>query len=302
MKQKPLKVIAGAPNRPLVIGDIEIQCYVLEDETRVLTQQGFLEAVGRARKAKGGHGATMVDNPPSFLAAKNLEPFISNELERSTTPIPFQSLAGQRGYGYPAVLLPQVCTVYLTARDAGALLPSQRHIAERAEILIRGLATVGIIALVDEATGYQEIRDRLALHAFLDKFLLKERAKWAKRFPDEFYKDIFRLRGWLWQGMKINRPQVVAHYTNNLIWDRLAPGVRDELERLNPKAESGHRKARHHQWLTTDLGHPALQQHLNGVMVLMKSVRTEYGWDEVVRRIQRVYPKVGETPSVLQDE
>ena len=29
-----LKVIAGEPDRPLVIGDIQIACYVLEDETR----------------------------------------------------------------------------------------------------------------------------------------------------------------------------------------------------------------------------------------------------------------------------
>jgi len=40
------------------------------------------------------------------------------------------------------------------------------------------------VALVDEATGYQEIRDRLALQAILDRFLRKELAAWAKRFPD----------------------------------------------------------------------------------------------------------------------
>jgi len=32
----------------------------------------------------------------------------------------------------------------------------QKHIAAQAEIIMRGLATVGIIALVDEATGYQD--------------------------------------------------------------------------------------------------------------------------------------------------
>ena len=35
MSTEPLEVIAGAPDRPLVIGDIEIPCYVVEDETRV---------------------------------------------------------------------------------------------------------------------------------------------------------------------------------------------------------------------------------------------------------------------------
>ena len=299
MTKKPLKVIAGAPDRPLMIGDFEIPCYVLEGELRVLTRGGFLVAIGRARAVPS---RVDDDKTPSFLAANNLKPFISNDLLMTTKPIRFRApRSGVISFGYQAILLPEVCKAYLAAWSAGALRASQLHIARRADTLIQGFAQIGIIGLVDEATGYQEIRDRLALHAFLDKFLLKERAKWAKRFPDEFYKEIFRLRGWIWQGMKINRPQVVAHYTNNLIWDRLQEGLRKELERRNPIA-GGQREHRHHQWLTQDIGHPALQQHLIGVMVLMKSVQTEHGWDEVVRRIQRVYPKVAETPSVLQDE
>ena len=94
---------------------------------------------------------------------------------------------------------------------------------------MRGLAMVGIVALVDEATSYQKIRDRKALNRILDKYLLAEHAKWAKRFPDEFYMEIFRLRRWQWQGMKVNRPSVVGKYTNDFVWDRLAPGVREEL-------------------------------------------------------------------------
>jgi hypothetical protein len=111
---------------------------------------------------------------------------------------------------------------------------------------MRALAHVGIIALVDEATGYQEVRDRLALQEILDKFLLKEFATWAKTFPDEFYKEIFRLHGWQWRGMKVNRPQIVAHYTKDLVYARLAPGILAELEKRNPKDERGYRKAKHH--------------------------------------------------------
>ena len=186
-KKTPLKVIAGTPDQPLIIGDVEIPCYVLEDETRVLSQQGFLKAIGRAEKAKGGHGASVVDSPPSFLAAKNLKPFISNELRKSTIPIPFQSSEGVRGYGYRATLLPQVCEVYLAMRDAGVILSSQRHIADRAYILMRGLAEVGVIALVDEATGYQKIREKNALATILEKFIARELQPWTKTFPYEFY-------------------------------------------------------------------------------------------------------------------
>ena len=77
-------------------------------------------------------------------------------------------------------------------------------------MLTRGLAHIGIIALVDEATGYQEVRDKLALQAILDAYLRKELAAWAKRFPDEFYREMFRLKGWQWQGMSVNRPQIVG--------------------------------------------------------------------------------------------
>jgi hypothetical protein len=150
------------------------------------------------------------------------------------------------------------------------------------------LAAVGIVALVDEATGYQEVRDKLALQAILDKFLQKEFAAWAKRFPDEFYQQIFRLRGWQWRGMKVNRPQVVAHYTKDIVYSRLAPGILNELESRNLKDEQGKRRARHHQWLTDDVGHPALAQHLYAVVGLM---RGSDSWEDFKRFLDRSYPK-----------
>ena len=289
--KKPLKVIAGAPDRPLVIGEIEIPCYVLEDATRVLTQSGMFSGLGLARR-----GLVAVEGGaqlPRFAASKSIKPFISNDLMGGLSkPIKFKGL-GRVAYGFSATILADICDAVLAARDSGSLDPQQKPLARRCEILLRGFARVGIIALIDEATGYQEIRDRQVLQEILDKYLLAEVAKWAKRFPDEFYKEIFRLRGWEWRGMKINRPQVVGHYTNDIVWDRLAPGVRKELERLNPKNERGTRRVRHQQWLTHDIGHSALQKHLDGVLVLTKSVvQAKGGWEEFKRRLQRVFPKI----------
>jgi len=295
-KKRPLKVIAGTPDRPLVIGDIEIPCYVLSDETRVVTQSGMLAGLDQAQRGLVPVGG--VAKMPRFAATQALNPFISEDLEyRLTNPIVFQPPGGGRAaYGYPATVLVDICEAVLDARNANALSYKQIPLAERCELLLRGFAKVGIIALVDEATGYQAIRDRKALQDILDKYLLAERAKWAKRFPDSFYKGIFRLRGWQWQGMKVNRPQVVGHYTNDIVWDRLAPGVRKELEKLNPKDATGNRRSKHHQYLTPDIGHPALQQHLIGVIALMNSVvestPPDRSWNEFKRRLQRVFPKV----------
>ena len=166
-------------------------------------------------------------------------------------------------------------------------------------MLIRGLATVGIIALVDEATGYQDIRDRHALHRYLDLYLKAERAKWAKRFPDTFYKQIFRLRNWPWKGMKINRPSVVGHYTNNIVWDRFAPHIHEELKKRNPKTATGHRLAKHHQWLTDDIGHPVLQNHLSGVLAIL---RVSSSWRVFNKNLDIAFPKKGHTIPLRLDE
>jgi hypothetical protein len=164
--------------------------------------------------------------------------------------------------------------------------------AEMAQTLLQGIATVGIYGLIDEATGYQEIRDRLALQAILDQFLLKERAKWAKRFPDDFYRTLFSLRGWQYSPLSTKRPGVIAHWTNDIIYERLASGVLEELKKRNPPNERGHRPHKHHQWLTEDVGHPALREHLSNVIFLMKAAPN---WASFYRLLQRAKPKQGTT-------
>ena len=177
----------------LQIGDSKVKCAVLNDGTRVLTRTTFLRSIGRTGKAKGGRDYDDEFKTPIFLTANNLKPFIPNELLENSTPVIF-NLYGNKSIGYKAELLPQVCNVFIDADDSGVLLPNQKHIAQKCKILIRGFATVGILALVDEATGYQEVRDRLALQKILEKYITDEWAKWTKTFPDEFYKELFRLK------------------------------------------------------------------------------------------------------------
>ena len=276
----------------LQIGNLTIPCAVLEDGRRVLTQWGFLRALGRSGRPAGGRGSDVEKIAP-FLDLDNLKPYVSNDLADSTKPVVFRVPRGGKAYGYPAESLPKVCEVYLQARDEGSLLKAQLKFARACEILMRGLAHVGIIALVDEATGYQEIRDRQALQAILDRFLRRELAAWAKRFPDEFYEQMFRLRNWQWKGMQVNRPQVVAKYTNDIVYSRMLPDLVKELEERNPKIpEKGRRGGKHHQLFTDDIGHPALAQHLHAVVGLM---RASTSWDQFQRLLQRAFPKRGST-------
>ena len=284
-KMQPLKVIAGAPDRPLIIGDIEIQCYVLEDETRVLTQESFLRAIGRSGKPAVGRGSAFEKVAP-FLALDNLKPYVSKELEHSTYPILINAPGIPKAWGYRAELLPQVCDVYLAAHDDGALLKTQEKFAKTCYMLMRGLAKVGIIALVDEATGYQHIREERALATILEKFIAKELQAYTRTFPYEFYKEIFRLKGWPGpDGHK--RPILVANYTNDFIYARLAPGVLDELKRINPTISPGRRKHLQYRWFTPEPGYIKLNQHIAAVCALM---RASPNMDAFKRNLNRAFP------------
>lgn len=280
---------------PLKIGDADMMAAVLPTGQRLLSQATFLRALGRSRSPKAGTGIlSTVDGLPFFLQAEQLSPFLDAELRMSTTPVVYLSKTGRKMIGYDAELLPMVCEAYLKLRDASNGKPPKAfaHIIAACDLLTRSLARVGIIALIDEATGYQEVRDRLALQAILDKYLRKELAAWAKRFPDEFYKQMFRLREWEWNDQSTHRSHAVAKYTNDLVYARLAPGILDELQAKNPKDEKGRRKAKHHQWLTDDVGHPALAQHLYAVIGFM---RASGSWQQFITMLNLAYPKRGDT-------
>jgi len=278
----------------LVIGEAELDCAVLEDGRRVLSQRGVNRALGRkhgggdfkaARAASDGGGEL-----PIFLAPKGLEPFISEELRLVVNkPVPYLNPAGGGiAKGIEASALPLICEAWLRARDAGILRKAQRHIAMAADTIMRGLARVGIIALVDEATGYQYERARTALADILESFIRKELAAWAKRFPDDYYKQLFRLKKLEYEEISSKRPPMIGKITKDIVYKRLAPMVLDELERLNPKDDDGRRKAHHHRWLTDDVGHPKLREHLTKLIVLTEAADD---WQEFIRKLDKGHPK-----------
>lgn len=283
---------------PLQVGEKEINAAVLPDETRVLTQATFLRAIGRARSPKAGTGVlSTAEGLPFFLQAKALTPFITDGLKEAAQPIFWVGDDGRKQVGYRADLLPKVCEVYLRLRDhslaeTGKVPKQHEHIIQACDILMRGLAHVGIIALVDEATGYQDLRARNALEKILDEFISGELRKWAKTFPDEFYKEMFRLKGWDYKPWSVKRPGVVGRYTEDLVYRRLAPGVLDELKQKNPPSNNGRRKHKHFQWLTADVGDPRLREHLASVITLMK---IHDDWDHFLLSMDRALPKFGDS-------
>jgi P63C domain len=274
----------GSPDSPLRIGSVEIPCYVLEDGRRVLAQKGMITALGMT-PGGSSHGQ---DRIVKFATQDRLKPFTSEKLKPGTLmPIEFRTPDGRRMLGYEATLLADMCDAVLEARRRGSLTEKQQHVATQCEILVRGFARVGIIALVDEATGYQADRARDALAKILESFVAKELRKWVRTFPSEFYRELFRLRGLPYDG-SIKKPQYIGHLTNDLVYSRLAPGVLDELRRLTPRNEKGQLKHKLFQRLTEDIGHPKLREHLASVTTLMRAADK---WEQFTDMIDRALPR-----------
>ncbi len=243
--------------------------------------------MGRSRTPKAGTGSgfASVDNMPPFLAAINLKPFISDELRQSTMPILFKTKDGRRAYGYKAEILPMVCDVYLKLRDAGNVPKTQKHIVEACDILMRGFAIVGIIALVDEATGYQEDRAKDELQIILKHYISEALLPWIQKFPNEFFKQVYRLHGWEYKPETVKRPQYIGKLINKYVYEKLPLGVLGELRRKNPVTEKGYRKYRHFQFLTADTGNPHLDRQIMVVTTLMQAATDKNAFEEMFSRV-----------------
>lgn len=132
---------------------------------------------------------------------------------------------------------------------------------------------------------------RRALMMILDKYLEEELATWAKRFPDRFYDEMFRLRNWQWNPISLRRPSVIAKYINDLIYERLSPDVLYELKTGTPNISMGKRQ-QHKQITEADIGHPALAKHLHSVIGFMRTAST---WKQFMSMMNRTFPKKGGT-------
>lgn len=298
MSKEILKATYGAPERPLKIPGFEIPCYVLENEQRVIVHSGLLKALGMSSGGGQKVGSRKIDE---FLGSSSLKPFITNDLsDRVRKAIEFKTPNGTTAFGYEATILVDICDAVLQANKEGKLFSKQKHIAERAEILIRAFAKTGIIALVDEATGFQQVREKDALKKFLEKFLTEEKGKWIKTFQDEFFEMIFKMRNWTWYYASAKKPQVVGHYINDFVYSRLGPKILEELRVRNPKNEKGIRIGKHHQFTSQDYGHPKLKEHLSILTALGRAAG--YNWNNFKRLVNRALPRFGSNIEIPFDE
>lgn len=280
----------------LTIGDMFFPCSVLSDGTRILTQTDFMAGMGmyysgwvaknRAIRSAEDPSADV----PLFLAFKTLKPYVDKYLgDLQSITVAYRTEAGSVASGIKAEIIPKICDVWLDADENEKLGKRQKLIAAKAKLMIRALAHVGIIALVDEVTGYQEHRTKDALTRILEQFIAKELQPYVPTFQGDYYREIYRLRGLEYPKDTVKRPQYFGSITNDIVYKRLAPGVLEELKRVTPRFLSGRHKHKLFQRLTQNKGYPKLREHLGAVVTMMQ---LSSSWHDFVAKLDRLRPRL----------
>jgi hypothetical protein len=234
------------------IGDMELECHVLNDERRVFTQREVVRVISGGRES--GNLARYLERNPLY----------NNQLSAGLT-IDFKIPGSPTiANGYEAVLLVEICEMYLEARKQKKLKSSQMKLALQAEIIMRVCAKVGIIALIDEATGFQQVRKKRALQIKLQALIAEEMQDWAEMFRPEFFFELARLEGIHYSPR--NRPLRWGKYIMWFVYDAIDKDMGRALRVVNPDP---HYEQNDHQ-LLTDFGRQQVHDQIERVITVMK--------------------------------
>jgi hypothetical protein len=245
----------------LQIGD-GIPCYVLENGVRVISQRGAVKTIAGVDTGKAGN----------YWGLAALKPYLNNDLSTGETIVFSIPGVPTTAKGISAETFIDICNAYVKALKAGDLATArQREIAVNCSMFLAACARVGLLALIDEATGYQYERAEDALQVKLRAFLEEEMRAWEKTFPDELWREFGRLTNW--KGTIHNRPKYWGKLVMELVYGYLDRDVADWLKENAPAPRHGQN---YHQWLSSQYGLKRLVEHiwmLIGIATTCRSMR-----------------------------
>lgn len=233
----------------LVLGHMEIPCYVLDDGRRVISRTGATDVL----TDKLGKG-----NLESYIRVEPLRGYMPDNLIEQMLEFNLDGVVNKVVRGMSAEVFLELCQAYVRALEDGALQTQrQKAIAYKAAIFLASVAKVGLLSLIDEATGYQYERTQDALQLKLRLYLEEEMRKWERTFPDELWREFGRLTRW--KGTINQRPKYWGKLVMELVYEYLDPDVAEWLKKNAPKPQHGQN---YHQWLSSQYGLRKLIEHL----------------------------------------
>lgn len=243
----------------------DLPCYVLDDGQRIFRLSNLTKALRGIEHGKFGN----------YLAASNIQKYLPerlwplNDEEHDRTPqgiIEFEfNEKMEKGYNSEDFI--DVCSAFVQANlNNEELSEAQKEMAKNANKFILATSKIGIIALIDEATGFQYERDALELQMKLNYFITDEARDWEKTFPDELWYEFGRLTNW--KGSIKKRPKYWGKLVNALIYDCLDKDVAEYLRENKPPKYTGQK---YFQWLNEEFGTKELTQHIWQIIGMAKT-------------------------------
>ncbi len=260
----------------ITIGDTVIDVYVLKDRRRLVSKRAMARALGL--KSEGGNAFSKTLNGKTI--GSKIPPELREKIENHLV---FKPLSGDPAHGYEATVLIELCDFLMQIR--ADLLGSQAFLAEQAETIIRAAAKLGIIALIDEATGFIDDKRREEYRELWQTFLREEAAQWEKDvFPNDLFDIMYKLYGLKRLDPKSSKhPKFFAKFLRKYVYEPLANSrgaILRELDLKNPVVyASGGRRYKMFQFLSEEVGLPELRKHIWKTVGIGLSVGTREQFD-----------------------
>nr|WP_286674417.1 P63C domain-containing protein [Clostridium sp. VAP52] len=246
----------------------DLPCYVLDDGQRVFRLSNLTKSLRDKEHGKFGN----------YLASSNIIKYLPERLRPLTDENHDRTPQGVIEFefnekiekGYNSEDFMDVCSAFVTANlNNEKLSEAQQEIVKNANKFVLSTAKIGIVALIDEATGYQNVRHSKELQLKMKYFLVEDdnAREWEKIFPDDLWFEFGRLTNW--KGSLKKRPKYWGKLVKELIYNLLDKDIAEYLYKNKPPRYNGHIK--YHQWLNEGYGTKELTQHIWQIIGMAKT-------------------------------
>ena len=242
-----------------------------------MSESGLIRLCGAPRSTvKDLLRDLVVGNPRSEC----LEPFSGKDIWLS-----------DRGPNNSRIVRDDVCAAVVEHYAYEAQQTTQRSI-----FAFRKFARFGIRVWIQSITGWDDqYRKQRLLEGFVDQAAKKRDPK----FKDDFYEMLYRKRGgdWVSRNPK-SRPGCVGTWTNEVVYERLTEGLKEELRQVNPKV-NGRTKNRDYCHLK-DFGSDQLDAHFYALKAI-SNLCPDGDWAMFKRMVRNAFPHDEQTQLHLLD-
>jgi hypothetical protein len=277
-----MKALYGSPSHLLKINSIDLECYILDDNTRIIGANKLEKAFGLDSKSDN----SLYNFILNISRYSNVSDDIISVLQ---TPILFEILLDDQTEktisGYNSCLLFPICNCILKANSAGFLSVNQLKTAKIADKILKGSETKLLSNWIDEVTGFTFFKEnaKSQFRNYLMKIKNDAAFEWVVTFTDVFYEDLFIFIQSNWHDLSHN-PSKMADFIYSLIFLRIDDKILADLRSTKPKRSYVNKNG-----VLLNREHPNLQQYNQNINSFLKE--SDFERSEFMQLLIKNYPK-----------